>query len=219
MRSFRWLELGVLALAIARGVAFAQGCVVEGNLVVNPDLETSATAWSSTHAALAVGWSPGFDSDGEACSGALAATLSTPTPLSTIAVQCIDGIIDSSLYDYGGDVLVALGEPADGQTTIWLYWFPGLGCSGALLGTATAAATVPPPFDAWVRLSGSAIDPPAGAESVGFALVMIRTVGGGDSYSALFDDLFLRLSATGCDDIFDDGFEISDTTCWSSTVP
>lgn len=208
-----------MLLVLAADASLGQTCTIGGNLLVNPDLDASPAGWASMNPALAVGWNGGFDSDGNACSGALAATLSTPTPLSTIGGQCVSGIADSSIYDFGGRVLVALGEPADGSTTLWLYWFDDLGCTGAMLGTSTAPGSIPPPHDEWVEIGLEAVDPPAGAESVGFALVMIRTVGGGDAYSALFDDLYLRPSANACDDVFDDGFESTDTGCWSAAVP
>lgn len=197
--------------------AVAQPPTCATNYLGNGDLDADDSVWTSFFAALDFGWNSGFDSDNNVCSGALGATLSTAVPLSTLGGQCVSGIVDSSVYDAGGQVLVALGEPPGGLAGIRLDWFDTIGCTGANLGNLSFS-TVPPPNNVWVQFGATAISPPAGAVSVGFALLMIQTATGAPTFGALFDDLYFA-PAGYCGDLFEDSYETEDTDCWSSAVP
>ena len=215
MRRTALAVFSVLVLWSLPGAAQPPACAT--NYLGNGDLDADDSVWTSFFAELFFGWNSGFDSDNNVCSGSLGALLTTPVPLSTLGGQCVSGIVDSSLYDAGGQVLVALGEPPGGFAGIRLDWFDEIGCTGANLGSLSFG-TIPPPNNVWVQLSATAIAPPAGVASVGFALLMIQTMPGAPTFGALFDDLYF--APTGyCGDLFEDAFETESTVCWSSAVP
>lgn len=197
---------------MARAVAIVIGLLALGtaplaaqNLVLNPHFASDILGWGVITPPLGISWSGALDSNGSACSGVLVATLVSPTPISTLAGQCITGISDLITYDFGIDVLVPPGEPVDGFSNMRVDWFAGPGCT-SYLGTAAPFGSVPPPSGAWVTMAISGVAPPVGTSSAGVLLVVGRAAGGG-AYDTMFDDAYFAPTGTFDDLIFADGFD------------
>ncbi len=210
-----------MARAVASAViglfSLAAAPLAAQNLVVNPHFDGDVFGWTVFTPPLDIGWNGAFDSNGEVCSGVLGATLASPTPISTLAGQCITGVSELINYDFGIDLLVPLGEPVDGFASFRVDWHSNLSCSAYL--STSSFGSFPPPNDAWVTLSASAVTPPAGANSAAVLLIMGRAAGGGDTFGTIFDDAYFAVTGTYDSLVFADGVESSSTACWSVTVP
>ena len=209
-----------LAIAVVALVPLVAAPLAAQNLVVNPHFHTGDFGWEVYVEPLDIAWNGTFDSNGESCSGVLAATMPPwPEAISTLAGQCITGVSELISYDFGVDLLVPLGEPGGSFSGMRVDWYSEIGCSGDYLGSAGPGAGVPPP-DTWVTMEAFGITPPVGANSVKFLIIMGRAIGGdGESYSAIFDDAYLAVTGTYENLIFADGVESGDTGCWDVTVP
>lgn len=160
------------------------------NLVLNGTFEGDSSNWTDS----VVEGTFVFDSldyvGGAGSGSGLTTITSTGAMWTGNAIQCIPGISDANLYDWGARVLIPSGHSTTGYAYIQLVWYSTAACSGAPLATGTATNLVPATTtDTWVSTRIDSQAPPAGAQSA-IILLSVAKTSVAQPLSAHFDGVF-----------------------------
>jgi len=146
------------------------------NLVVNGNFDGDISNWTD-------GVGEGtfvfdvLDNVGAPGSGSGLMSITSTGPLWTgIAIQCLPGVSDANLYDWGARAFIPSGQAATGNVFVQLVWYSTLACTGSPLASGTQTNLVPhTTTDTWVTTRIDAQAPPAGAQSAIIALSVSKT--------------------------------------------
>lgn len=199
-----------IALALAFAFVIPMPCAWGQNLVVNPDFATDVTGWSAFTTA-AIEWNS-LDSGGSVASGSGVVTnLSTTPGDATGARQCVEGLTGSSFYRFVADILVPSAQTETGNAYLLVQWYAGAKCDGGGLGFVWTRYIQSFTPDVWYT-EPSYSQAPSAALSARLTLSVRKNEDLG-TLRAHFDNVVFE------EMIFGDGFESSDLTAWSHTVP
>jgi hypothetical protein len=127
--------------------------------------------------------------------------------------QCVELPATDQVYALSGYLYVPLGQSGDGWGKLGLVWYslPGCAAAGFIGGDDTPNVVAD---SSWQTTALQLADAPATAVSVYVTITNQKT-----STSGTFEIYADELSLVMLDKLFVDGFESSDTTAWSVSVP
>ena len=180
------------------------------NLITNPDFDSDTAGW----------WNPGLDrlvwisDDGYGAGSGpgcveIAGTLNNGA--CTGIIQDNITVTPNTTYLLSGAARLPAGSVAVGAT-IWVQWYDASGLYISSTTFTDVTTTVGDPWATGSWLVGS----PSNAVEAWVRPSFCMPSGGSEESVARWDDLFFGLQNPK---IFTDGFESSDTTAWSLTVP
>lgn len=181
------------------------------NLVINPDFDTDVVGWSPFYDIDFI-WDP-VDYQGDPSSGCgFAASTDAPVTNSGI-VQCVEPIVAGESYKLSAWLDISPSQEGDGSVGLFVWWRDGAGCTGTqthALATPYVGSTA-----GWEQLTAAPEVAPAGTVSATLYLNIVKSSPLGDDYYVSFDGIDLHPAVS----LFSDGFESSDTSAWTVTVP
>lgn len=194
----------VVSMMLTAGIAAGQG----GNLLDNPNFDTGIDHWTPVSDAQ-IFWEPSWDFDGNPSSGSM------------LVIQ-VDGDADAAMsladcvpvegnreYFLGGGFYVVGSQPGTPHVIVSATLFDGSDCTGSYL-TSPSTNNVALVDQWFVKSTTQVIDPAAVSTMLRINVFNSTT----DAFEALVDSMFIIKTQ-----IFEDGFESSDTGYWSATAP
>lgn len=179
------------------------------NLLANPNFDTGTAHWVEASDAL-MSWDPTADAHGSPDSGSIMVTqIAGDTDAAIIVADCVPLQGDTE-YILGGRFYVDGSQPGDPHILVGASLFDGPDCTGNILtspATNNAALT-----DQWFMKSTTRLTPTE-AVSAQFKINVFSSTT--DAFQIHGDTMFI-IDITP---LFADGFESSDTSAWSDTVP
>lgn len=202
MAVFRSIVLGVAVLFVV--------CPTWGqNLVSNADFDADVAGWPPFSGASISWTSP--DSVGNPLSGsAMVTNLSTTAGDGTGARQCIEGLSGGQKYRVATDILIPSGQSESGDAYILIQWYDQPGCSAGFIGLFESPKIPTSTPDIWYT-STSIGEAPPGAQAGRLRISVAKQEDFG-MVDAHFDHVIMEPV------VFEDGFESSDTSNWTSVV-
>lgn len=194
------------AVVVAAVMAVPIPVVGFDNLVSNGSFDTDLSGWSQVWGQVA--WSP--ESTGAGASGSARLTGIHPfggtadTPL----WQCVP--LGEGRYLLRAAIRVPVGQSRTGHGYVLAYAYGDDGCGGGPV--AGAFSTTPITASEWTRGATVVAVPPSGA-SVSVRASVVKHEDGG-TFDLLLDDVELIPGY-----LHHDGFDLGDTSAWSSVVP
>ena len=197
------LVLGTLGLLLPMPI-MAQ------NLIQNPGFDSDLSGWVNPFGYPAV-WDS-RDASNSASSGSTILTNTIGNGGSTgILRQCLE-VSEGSQIDASAMVYQASGQTGEGVGSFRFTFYSDTTCQNLISTTYYSSAFAD--FDTWFEVNKTATAPASTA-----AVLLYLAVSGqiqAEDFSAHFDDVVLTASSSP---IFADGFEIGNTSAWSSAVP
>lgn len=187
---FRWVARAAICVLALPSAAFAQS-----NLLANPEFTSSLSGWSNPYGGVASWNSRDFANSATSGSAVVVNDLNPGNGgVHWVLSQCVS-VTPSTLYEFGGRLLVPSGQPAGTEAVLILQGFGSSNCTGAILDTDDESTAS---VEEW-ELESSDFTPDSGVHSVLFALGVYKPQGVTANASAHFDNVFLRLAqgATG----------------------
>ncbi len=194
----------ILPILLTAGFVAGQG----GNLLDNPNFDNDTDHWIAESDAQ-IFWEPDWDYDGDPNSGSM------------LVIQ-VDGDADAAMsladclpvegnkeYMLGGGFFVDGSQTGTPHVMVSATLYDGTNCTGSYL-TSPSTNNVAL-VDQWFMKSTTQVIHPAAVSTMLRISVFNSTT---DAFEALADSMFLKRTQ-----IFEDGFESSDTSFWSATVP
>ena len=180
------------------------------NLLTNPGFTTDLTGWdmyNPGHGILL--WST-MDAGGSPGSGS-ASIGNTSTGIESFGLsQCVP-VVEFERYRFGTRYYVTSGQNAPGDAWVAIGWWEGPGCTGN--NPEGAGAPAVDEFDTWDLSVNPDVEALANAQSAQ-VLLLVRKYQPSGLRSAFADNAFFE----PIHPIFEDGFEMGDTSRWSATV-
>jgi hypothetical protein len=182
------------------------------NLLDNGDFDSDVSGWAALGADLSIVWDP-EDHAADPGSGSLYSVNNAPAAGNFAIVSCVDSIPDGLPYQVSGWVKLPSGQPVDGRTELFWYWYDAPSCSGSQTSQpGTSAITV---AEDWTFLQSSAEVAPPGTMSAWVVLLNNKNDADPGALQISFDGI----SFHDASEIFSDGFESGTTSAWTSVVP
>jgi len=161
------------------------------NLLTNPGFDSSLAGWTVLYDRPA-SWSS-LDAAGMAGSGSAVLVDTGPgyNGITGMLAQCVT-VLPSTLYSFGGQMIVPSGQPAYTRAAVFLHTYAAGDCTGSEL----QFDAVDTPFNnlEWDAESSTFTTDP-GAHSLQFYLGVGKAAGAGADASAHFDNVFVRQGA------------------------
>jgi hypothetical protein len=171
------------------GVLFlAPAPLLAQNLVTNPNFNTDLSTWQVSGGTF----DATVDANASPSSGSVHIVQTVPgsnNASSTGVIQCIDGVVGGSTYNFGSKILLA-SAPAGGSVVTGLIFASGPGCGPPTQQVFSAAVTPGAGFQA----ANGTIVAPAGSQSVQISKFAITGANPGD-FDMHVDDFFFQLAA------------------------
>lgn len=194
----------VVPMMLSASIAAGQG----GNLLDNPNFDTGIDYWTAESDAQ-IFWEPNWDFNGNPNSGSmLVIQVDGDADAAMSLAECVP-VEGNKEYFLGGGFYIAGSQPGTPHVTVSAILFDGSDCTGSYLTSPSTnnAALV----DQWfMKSTTQVIDPAAVSTMLRINVFNLTT----DAFEVLVDSVFILKTQ-----IFEDGFESSDTGDWSSTVP
>jgi hypothetical protein len=179
-----------VGLSLVWFVCFLGSSSFAQNLVTNPDFDTDDSGWFQS-----VSHDPNRDVTNDAGSGSgLVVNTSANAGVGVTMVQCIDGVMAGSNYNYGGSVFLSRGEVSTtGFGMANVSWFSGAGCVNMnfLGGGPSTQATA---IDAWTAIDNTSVAPAMAGSVALFGFIHKATAGG--TLRGNWDAMFFQLAPT-----------------------
>jgi hypothetical protein len=157
------------------GVLFlAPAPLLAQNLVTNPNFNTDLSTWQVSGGTF----DATVDANASPSSGSVHIVQTVPgsnNASSTGVIQCIDGVVGGSTYNFGSKILLA-SAPAGGSVVTGLIFASGPGCGPPTQQVFSAAVTPGAGFQA----ANGTIVAPAGSQSVQISKFAITGANPGD---------------------------------------
>ena len=182
------LPIAVVALALG---TYAMPLQAATNLLANPGFDSSLAGWNNLYGGPA-SWSS-VDANANPASGsALITNNANPSNGGSQMVlsQCIVAA-KSTTYDFGGQIRVASGQPADTRGYVYVAAFSSGNCEG---NAETSQWTAPATTTAFATYSKS-ITTTGTTSSLYLELGVYKPNGVTASASAYFDNMYLQVGA------------------------
>ena len=185
MRRNRRTRSTFLGAALA-GAAFAALPAAAANLIDNGSFGSGLGGWTATSS---VSWAP------DGATGAGSARLGgSPGIVGTVALEQCVAVGGGSDYDLGASALLPYSPQAEGGVSLRVVWHAADGCSGEMLGMASALDFPPVAPAAWTRRGLGRLRAPSSARSASVSVVPWSS-GTPGAFSAFLDDVELAPSA------------------------
>ncbi len=192
-----------LAILLTAGFGAGQG----GNLLDNPDFETGIDHWTAGSDAQ-IFWEPGWDYDGDLNSGSMLILQVEGDASSAMSLADCVPVEGNTEYILGGGFYVDGSQIGTPHILVTASLYDGSGCTGSNLPSPSTNNFAL--ADQWFMKSTTrVIDAAALSAMLRISVFNFST----DAFEVLADSMFIKKTQ-----IFEDGFESSDTSVWSATV-
>ena len=163
------------------------------NMVVNGNFDGDTSNWTDGVSQGTFVFDP-LNYSGPAGSGSGLMTITSTGPMWTgNATQCITGVSDAGVYDWGARVYIPSGHSTTGEVYLQLVWYSSTDCSGTFLASAPYTNLVlQTTTDVWTPTRQDDQMPPAGAQSA-LLLLSVSKTSAAQPLSAHFDGVFFGL--------------------------
>jgi hypothetical protein len=179
------------------------------NLVANPDFDSGIAGWHLVGRGALT-----HSTDGAMTPGSLeAAGGLAGNATQAIAGQCLSGVSPGQILDFRARLRVVSGSPS--YCRVALFESERDDCRWIALGAELRRTAF---SGGWDPLSGGSLPMAAGTRSIELRLHCANAAGDLDPLVVHFDDVSVT-RAGFVSEIFSDGFELGNTSRWSSTVP
>lgn len=187
---------------------FAAGAETQ-NLVSNPAFGSGIAGWHLVGRGVLAS-----STDGAAAPGSLQATGGLAGDATqAVAGQCVSSVSPGQALEFQARVRVVSGSPS--YCRIALFESERSDCRWIGLGAEVRRTAF---SGGWDLLSGGSLTTAASTRSVEVRLHCANAIGNRQALEVRFDDIAVT-PAGFVAEIFSDGFELGNTSRWSSTVP
>jgi hypothetical protein len=186
MKKQQKLVVGVASIVIAVVAVRADA----QNMVVNGTFNGDISNWTDGVGQGSFIFDPlNYVGPGGSGSGLMTVT-STGSMWTGNATQCITGVSDIEVYDWGARVYIPSGHSTTGDAYIQLVWYASTDCSGTYLAAAPFTNQIPHTMtDVWAPTRQDDQTPPATAQSARIVLSLSKD-SAAQPLSAHFDGVF-----------------------------
>ncbi len=182
------------------------------NEISNPNFDTDLSGWDNPYARPAV-WDSRDFADSPSSGSALLTEPDGNGAAFAILLQCLP-VTEGAELEGSAQVYQSSGQSCgDGHGLFWYRYHDTTDCTGSQVGSLRFSS-YSQVWDAWAETSINETVP-AHAQSAEFYLAVICQ-DAGQSLSVHFDNVVVIVDSMA---IFEDGFESSDLSGWSSSVP
>ncbi len=201
------------ALVLAATAATAQ--TVPGNMLTNGAFDgATVSPWTTWFLTSSLTYDAS-DADGCSASGSGLVTHNEGQFTTIWFDQCVSGVSDAELYDFGARLLFPAADP-DGNGYVLVYWYSGTDCTGTFTASGTPWLLGSEVTGTWTAAIAKALAPDPGTASARVRLSVRRTSpNSATPLTVHFDGVFF--APTG--GIWLDGFENGDTCRWFQVLP
>lgn len=194
----------IAPIMLTAGIAAGQG----GNLLDNPNFDNGIDHWTPESDAQ-IFWEPLSDFDGNPNSGSMLVVQVDGDADAAIGLADCVPVEGNEEYILGGGFYVVGALPGTPHVMLSATLYDGPDCTGSFL--ASPSTNNIALVDQWFMKSTTQVIDPAAVSARLRINVFNSTT---DAFEALTDSMFISKTQ-----IFEDGFESSDTGRWSSAVP
>ncbi len=187
-----------------------------GDEVVNGSFDGSTVVpWTTSFDASTLAFDS-TDADGCGGSGSGLVTHNEGQSATVWFSQCLTGITDAQVYDFGARVLFPAADP-DGNAYVLVYWYPTADCSAPYSGAASSPWLLGSGVaGSWSDTVALTVAPDSQTQSALIRLALRRgSPSSGTPVLAHFDDVFFVPAGV----LWADGFERGALCRWSSSKP